>query len=61
MAWRQVASRGRTVPRCTLPTWFAVHRGDGRSVALTVTSSAITVAAMFTGYYKFRERSHFLQ
>ncbi|WP_331722632.1 SLATT domain-containing protein [Streptomyces sp. NBC_00122] len=31
-----------------------------QSVTLTV-SFAITVAAMFTGYYKFRERSYFLQ
>ncbi|MGW2051997.1 DUF4231 domain-containing protein [Streptomyces sp. NPDC001858] len=32
-----------------------------QSVTLTVISFAITVAAMFTGYYKFRERSYFLQ
>ncbi|MEU5109733.1 DUF4231 domain-containing protein [Streptomyces sp. NPDC021354] len=32
-----------------------------QSVALTFISFAITVAAMFTGYYKFRERSYFLQ
>ncbi|MFI9080975.1 DUF4231 domain-containing protein [Streptomyces sioyaensis] len=32
-----------------------------QSVALTGISFAITVAAMFTGYYKFRERSYFLQ
>lgn len=32
-----------------------------QSVSLTVISFAITVAAMFTGYYKFRERSYFLQ
>ncbi|WP_327425768.1 MULTISPECIES: SLATT domain-containing protein [unclassified Streptomyces] len=28
---------------------------------MTVISFAITVVAMFTGYYKFRERSYFLQ
>jgi hypothetical protein len=32
-----------------------------QSVTLTGISFAITVAAMFTGYYKFRERSYFLQ
>ncbi|WP_308406272.1 DUF4231 domain-containing protein [Streptomyces sp. AC602_WCS936] len=32
-----------------------------QSVSLTAISFAITVAAMFTGYYKFRERSYFLQ
>ncbi|MEU3110285.1 DUF4231 domain-containing protein [Streptomyces albidoflavus] len=32
-----------------------------QSVTLTAISFAITVAAMFTGYYKFRERSYFLQ
>lgn len=32
-----------------------------QSVTLTVISFAITIAAMFTGYYKFRERSYFLQ
>ncbi|MFD5341539.1 DUF4231 domain-containing protein [Streptomyces hawaiiensis] len=32
-----------------------------QSVTLTGVSFAITVAAMFTGYYKFRERSYFLQ
>lgn len=32
-----------------------------QSVTLTTISFAITVAAMFTGYYKFRERSYFLQ
>ncbi|MHA4820252.1 SLATT domain-containing protein [Streptomyces aculeolatus] len=32
-----------------------------QSVALTGISFAITVVAMFTGYYKFRERSYFLQ
>ncbi|WP_253917150.1 DUF4231 domain-containing protein [Streptomyces sp. MNP-20] len=32
-----------------------------QGVTLTVISFAITVAAMFTGYYKFRERSYFLQ
>ncbi|MFB7225720.1 SLATT domain-containing protein [Streptomyces sp. NPDC056227] len=32
-----------------------------QSVTLTVISFAITVAAMFTGYYKFRKRSYFLQ
>ncbi|MFE9007432.1 DUF4231 domain-containing protein [Streptomyces sp. NPDC007875] len=32
-----------------------------QSVTLTIISFAITVAAMFTGYYKFRERSYFLQ
>lgn len=32
-----------------------------QGVSLTVISFAITVAAMFTGYYKFRERSYFLQ
>ncbi|WP_413804521.1 SLATT domain-containing protein [Streptomyces sp. OE57] len=32
-----------------------------QSVTLTVISFAITVSTMFTGYYKFRERSHFLQ
>lgn len=32
-----------------------------RSITLTGISFAITVAAMFTGYYKFRERSYFLQ
>ncbi|MCX5318034.1 DUF4231 domain-containing protein [Streptomyces sp. NBC_00154] len=31
-----------------------------QSVTLTGISFAITVAAMFTGYYKFRERSYFL-
>ncbi|GGP93274.1 SLATT domain-containing protein [Streptomyces melanogenes] len=32
-----------------------------QSVSVTGISFAITVAAMFTGYYKFRERSYFLQ
>ncbi|MFD9223456.1 DUF4231 domain-containing protein [Streptomyces sp. NPDC060064] len=32
-----------------------------QSVLLTAISFAITLAAMFTGYYKFRERSYFLQ
>ncbi|XUL85465.1 SLATT domain-containing protein [Streptomyces galilaeus] len=32
-----------------------------QSVTLTLISFAITLAAMFTGYYKFRERSYFLQ
>ncbi|WP_310729189.1 DUF4231 domain-containing protein [Streptomyces sp. N2A] len=32
-----------------------------QSITLTAISFAITVAAMFTGYYKFRERSYFLQ
>ncbi|WP_326615144.1 DUF4231 domain-containing protein (plasmid) [Streptomyces scopuliridis] len=32
-----------------------------QGLTLTFTSFAITVAAMFTGYYKFRERSYFLQ
>ncbi|WP_282797687.1 DUF4231 domain-containing protein [Streptomyces sp. CC224B] len=32
-----------------------------QSVTLTGISFTITVAAMFTGYYKFRERSYFLQ
>ncbi|MGW1374500.1 hypothetical protein ACWD6P_09530 [Streptomyces sp. NPDC002446] len=32
-----------------------------QSVTLTGISFAITVAATFTGYYKFRERSYFLQ
>ncbi len=32
-----------------------------QGMALTFISFAITVAAMFTGYYKFRERSYFLQ
>ncbi|WP_405876899.1 hypothetical protein [Streptomyces sp. NBC_00005] len=32
-----------------------------RGPALTLISFAIPVAAMFTGYYKFRERSYFLQ
>ncbi|MFE2914374.1 DUF4231 domain-containing protein [Kitasatospora indigofera] len=32
-----------------------------QSVTLTVISFAITLASMFTGYYKFRERSYFLQ
>ncbi|MFD3422785.1 DUF4231 domain-containing protein [Streptomyces decoyicus] len=32
-----------------------------QSVTLTFISFAITIAAMFTGYYKFRERSYFLQ
>ncbi|MGY3676921.1 hypothetical protein ACVWXU_000544 [Streptomyces sp. TE33382] len=32
-----------------------------QSVTLTGIGFAITVAAMFTGYYKFRERSYFLQ
>lgn len=32
-----------------------------QSASLTFISFAITVAAMFTGYYKFRERSYFLQ
>jgi hypothetical protein len=32
-----------------------------QSVSLTAISFTITVAAMFTGYYKFRERSYFLQ
>ncbi|MEV0991130.1 SLATT domain-containing protein [Streptomyces sp. NPDC049949] len=32
-----------------------------QSVTLTAISFAITVAAVFTGYYKFRERSYFLQ
>ncbi|MEV8057154.1 DUF4231 domain-containing protein [Streptomyces antimycoticus] len=32
-----------------------------QSVTLTIISFAITVSAMFTGYYKFRERSYFLQ
>lgn len=32
-----------------------------QSITLTGISFAITVAAMFTGYYKFRERSYFLQ
>ncbi|MFJ8547296.1 DUF4231 domain-containing protein [Streptomyces sp. NPDC093586] len=32
-----------------------------QGMTLTFISFAITVAAMFTGYYKFRERSYFLQ
>ncbi|MFI1869957.1 DUF4231 domain-containing protein [Streptomyces jumonjinensis] len=32
-----------------------------QSVTLTVISFAITMTAMFTGYYKFRECSYFLQ
>ncbi|MFI2292898.1 DUF4231 domain-containing protein [Streptomyces niveus] len=32
-----------------------------QGLTLTFISFAITVAAMFTGYYKFRERSYFLQ
>jgi hypothetical protein len=32
-----------------------------QSLTLTLISFAITVSAMFTGYYKFRERSYFLQ
>ncbi|MER6273946.1 DUF4231 domain-containing protein [Streptomyces sp900105755] len=32
-----------------------------QSITLTGVSFAITVAAMFTGYYKFRERGYFLQ
>ena len=32
-----------------------------QSIALTGISFAITLASMFTGYYKFRERSYFLQ
>jgi hypothetical protein len=32
-----------------------------QSLTLTLVSFAVTLAAMFTGYYKFRERSYFLQ